>query len=261
MSTPAEPLTLYAGRGTPSPRRVCMVLAEKRTPFTIRWINLALMDQKSPDYLALNPTGLVPTLVHGERVIWESNVINEYLDALVPNPPLVPADALGQAQMRMWFAFENDFAKPFRDAVYETFAKDRLISTGVTVDSLKEEISKRTTNPAYLRFATHVLTEPRDDTLIRDRIEVIFEKIGQLEDRLGDRRQWLLGDHFTLADIALAPRLDMFPAIGVTDLAERFPRVGQLLAAVKARPSWVASDLQPNADEHERRIDPGSART
>jgi glutathione S-transferase len=137
-------LTLYDAASVPSPRRVKLCLFEKGLPFKIKWLNLGLMDQKQPSYLKLNPMGLVPTLVHDGKVLYESNVINEYLDAVFPNPPLVPKDAFGQARMRMWFAFENDFAKPFRDAVYETMGKERLQGTGITPEKLREEIGKRT---------------------------------------------------------------------------------------------------------------------
>jgi glutathione S-transferase len=212
------------------------------------------MDQKAPAYLKLNPTGLVPTLVHEGRALYESNVINEYIEAVFPNPPLVPEDAFGQAQMRMWFAFENDFGKPFRDAAYETFAKDRLKSTGVTTDKLREEIGKRTKNEAYLRFATKVLMNARDDELIADRQQILLEKMGQMEDRLADGRTWLCGEEFTLADIALAPRVDMFPVIGITDLYQRFPRIGEFMDRIKARPSWAASGVRPEPGETERTV-------
>ena len=132
-------LVLYDAGGTPSPRRVKICLLEKGLPFKIKWLNLALMDQKAPAYLKLNPMGLVPTLVHDGRAIFESNAINEYVEAQFPDPPLVPSDPYGQAQMRMWFAFENDFGKPFRDAAYETFAKDRLKSS----ESRKTNCAKR----------------------------------------------------------------------------------------------------------------------
>jgi glutathione S-transferase len=247
-------LVLYDAGGTPSPRRVKMCLIEKSLPFTIKWLNIALMDQKAPAYLKLNPTGLVPTLVHEGRALYESNVINEYIEAVFPNPPLVPEDAFGQAQMRMWFAFENDFGKPFRDAAYETFAKDRLKSTGVTTDKLREEIGKRTKNEAYLRFATKVLMNARDDELIADRQQILLEKMGQMEDRLADGRTWLCGEEFTLADIALAPRVDMFPVIGITDLYQRFPRIGEFMDRIKARPSWAASGVRPEPGETERTV-------
>jgi glutathione S-transferase len=252
-------LVLYDAGGTPSPRRVKMCLLEKGLPFKIKWLNLALMDQKTTAYLKLNPMGLVPTLVHDNKAIFESNVINEYIEAVFPSPPLVPADPYGQAQMRMWFAFENDFGKPFRDAAYETFAKDRLKGTGITPDKLRDEIGKRTRNEAYLRFATKVLTAPRDDELIADRQFILLEKMALMENRLADGRTWLCGDRFTLADIALAPRVDLFPAIGVPDLYQRFPRIGQFMERIKIRPSWAASAVRPEPGETERSIEARAA--
>ena len=247
-------LLLYDGAGTPSPRRVKLCLFEKGLPFKIKWLNLGLMDQKRPEYLKISPTGLVPSLVHDGRTIYESNVINEYLDATFPAPPLVPKDAWGQAQMRMWFAFENDFAKPFRDAVYETFAKDRVKSTGLSPEKLREEISKRTSNRSYGDTAVHVLTTPRNEELIRDRQLLLLEKMEQMETRLADGRTWLTGDAFTLADIALGPRVDMFPAVGIADLYTRFPRIGAFMTRMKARPSWEKSAVRPEPGETERMI-------
>jgi glutathione S-transferase len=252
-------LILYDAAGVPSPRRVRMCLIEKGLPFTVKWLNLALMDQKQPWYLRLNPTGVVPTLVHDQRVVYESNTINEYIDAVFPSPRLVPRDPWGQAQMRMWFAFEGDFAKPFRDVAYETMAKERLKGTGVTPEKLREEIGRRTSNPYYVRFATKVLTTPTDDELVEDRKLLLFEKMDQMEERLADKRRWLCGDEFTLADIALAPRIDMFNVIGVNDFYERYPRIAAFVAHVKARPSWEKSGFRPEAGETERRVEPARA--
>jgi glutathione S-transferase len=248
-------LVLYDAAGVPSPRRVRICLLEKKLPFIVKWLNLGLMDQKQPDYLALNPTGLVPTLMHDGRAIYESNVINEYIDAIFPNPPLVPKDAYGQARMRMWFAFENDFAKPFRDCAYETLGKERLQSSGITPDKLREEIGKRTSNEAYIRFATKVLTTPRDDALLAERHLVLLEKMDTMERQLADGRPWLCGEQFTLADIALGPRVDMFPIIGIADIYQRFPNVGKFMERVKARPSWAASAFRPEPGETERKIE------
>lgn len=249
-----DEIVLYDAAGTPSPRRVRLCLLEKSLPFTIKWLNLGLMDQKEPSYLKLNPTGLVPTLVHKGGALYESNVINEYLDSLVPVPSLVPKDAMGQAQMRMWFAFENDFARPFRDAAYESFGKQRLQSTGISPDKLREEIAKRTSNEAYVQFATEVLTTPKNDALIANRIAMMMEKMAQMDDRLADGRNWLCGDQFTLADIALAPRTDMYPVIGVSDLYQRFPRIGAWMDRIKSRPSWERSLIRPEPGETERKV-------
>ena len=249
-------LVLYSAAGVPSPRRVVMCLLEKRLPFTVKWLNLALMDQKSPDYLKLNPTGLVPTLIHGTRALFDSNVINEYLDCAFPEPRLVPPDPWGQAQMRAWFAFENDWAKPFRDAVYETMAKERIRSSGLTAEQAQSEIARRTPNAVYGRIAARLITEPTDETILRDRLDILAEKIAQMEDMLADGRPWLCGDTFTLADICLVPRLEMFPVLGVSDLYTRHPRIGRFVAAVKMRPSWERSGFRPESGETERLVEP-----
>jgi glutathione S-transferase len=247
-------IVLYDAANSPCGRRVRMCLIEKGAPFEIRWLALGLMDQKQPWYLELNPNGIVPTLVHGERVIYESNVINEYLESVFPEPPLVPQDPYLQAQMRMWMAFELEFAKPFRDAIYETIGKKRLQDAGITPAKLKEEITKRTSNEVYLKFATRVLTAPKDAELLADRHKVLLERMQLMEDRLSDGRKWLLGDAFSLADIALAPRIEMFPTIEFADLYRRFPRIGAFMERVRARPSWQKSAILPEKGEAARKI-------
>jgi len=251
-----DDVLLFDAANMPSPRRVRMCLIEKGIAFTSRWMALGMMDQKQPSYLALNPTGMVPTLLHHGTVLFDSNVINEYLDALYPDPSLVPANPLGQAEMRMWFAVELDIAKPFRDASYETFGKARLQNSGMTETQLVEEVESRTKNPAYLKFAMSVLKTPADHQLIRDRLEVILEKIEGIEKKLSDGRIWLCGDLFTLADICMAPRMDMYPIIGIDDLFERYPHLGAWMARVKQRPSWEKSNIVPEPGETERMVTP-----
>jgi glutathione S-transferase len=238
-------IILYDAANSPAGRRVRMTLLEKGLKFESRWLDLALLDQKRPAYLQLNPSGLVPTLVHDGGVLFESNVINEYLDAIFPLPPLVPREPVARAQMQMWMAFELEWAKPFRDIIYETFAKERLQRSGVSAETLATTISTRTTNPAYLHMARQLLTNPRNDALVEDRIAILFERLAWMEAQLADGRHWLLGNEFTLADIALAPRIAMFPLIGIHDLDRLFPRIGAFMSRVAERPSWCASDLRP----------------
>ena len=57
-------------------------------------------EQHGEAYRAVNPQGLVPALCHGNHVISQSLAIIEYLDEIVPEPPLLPRDALGRARVR-----------------------------------------------------------------------------------------------------------------------------------------------------------------
>jgi len=111
-------LTLYDFQGSPCARRVRIVLLEKGLAWTTRIVDLTKMEQKRPEYLALNPNGLVPTLVHGDRVVFESNVITEYLDDVFPTPRLYPEDPWERAQAKMWQAFELAMAKEYRPLMY-----------------------------------------------------------------------------------------------------------------------------------------------
>lgn len=238
-------LVLYDALNSPAGRRVRITLLEKGLRAEIHWLNLALMEQKRPDFLRLNPSGLVPVLLHGEETVFESAVICEYLDALGGAPHLVPDSPRLQRRMREWIAYEQEWAKPFRDAIYETWARERLRASGIGVAELPSRIGLNTSNPAYLRLAEGLLTRDGDAVLLADRIDVLMERLGWMETQLADGRPWLLGETFSLADIALAPRLAMFPLIGVDDIALRFPAIGRFLARVAERPSWSASALAP----------------
>src|SRR2546426_1044521 len=113
-----ETMTLYDSPGSPCARRVRAVLLEKGIAWTTRLVDLTRLEQKRPEYLALNPNGVVPTLVHGDRVVYESNVITEYLDDVFPDPPLYPRDPWARAQAKMWQAFELAMAKEVRPLMY-----------------------------------------------------------------------------------------------------------------------------------------------
>jgi glutathione S-transferase len=65
------------------------------------------LGNKPADFLAVSPYGLVPALVDGDHVVYESAIINEYLDEKYPNPPLMPPDPAGKARVRIWIDYCN----------------------------------------------------------------------------------------------------------------------------------------------------------
>ena len=79
-----------------------MTLDEKGLDFETQDINLFKNEQYNPEYLKLNPKGVVPTLDHDGNIIIESTLICEYLDDTFPNPSLVPEDPFMRSQMRLW---------------------------------------------------------------------------------------------------------------------------------------------------------------
>jgi glutathione S-transferase len=72
----------------------------RRCAFSLHYIDLFKFDQLQPEYLAINPDGVVPTLVHDGVPIRESTIINEYIEAAFQGPKLVPSEPILQARMR-----------------------------------------------------------------------------------------------------------------------------------------------------------------
>ena len=95
-------LELYHNAMSTCSQKVRFCLAEKGQAWTCHTLDLRAGDQHKPEYLALNPNGVVPTLVDDGEVIIESTIINEYLDERFPEPVLRPSDPAGRARMRIW---------------------------------------------------------------------------------------------------------------------------------------------------------------
>src|ERR1700689_600564 len=103
-------LVLYHAAHSTCSQKVRMVLHEKDVKFEAMQIDLGKKEQLKPDYLALNPNGVVPTLVDDGVPIIESSVICEYLDEKYPQNPLVPSNLLERARMRAWTHYIEEVA-------------------------------------------------------------------------------------------------------------------------------------------------------
>jgi len=132
-------------------------------------------EQRAPDYLAINPQGLVPALDIGGRVLTQSLAICEYLDEAYPQPPLLPHDALGRSQVR---AAAQVIACDIHP-VQNLKVLDRLRANGLSEDAVN----------AWAR------------TTIEEGLQA-FEAL--LPD---DRPPFCFGDAPGLADICLVPQL------------------------------------------------------
>ena len=95
-------LTLYHNDMSVCAQTVRLALAEKNIEYEAIHLNLRTGDQRTPEYLKLNPKGVVPTLVNDDFVITESIVVNEYIDDAFPETPLKPDSAEDRARMRWW---------------------------------------------------------------------------------------------------------------------------------------------------------------
>ncbi|BAZ32760.1 glutathione S-transferase-like protein [Cylindrospermum sp. NIES-4074] len=97
-------IKIYSAVVCPFAHRSRLVLQEKGIDFDLVEIDL---QNKPEGFTDVSPYGKVPAITHGDKRVWESAVINEYLDEVFPHPPLLPITAIGKAQARVWIDFAN----------------------------------------------------------------------------------------------------------------------------------------------------------
>ncbi len=110
-------LELYTHPMSPCAQKVRIVLAEKGLDWKKHHIDLPNKENLRPEYLKLNPLGVVPTLVHDGRPVIESSIICEYLNDAFPHTPLMPADAYAASQIRLWMKHVDTKLHPSCGAV------------------------------------------------------------------------------------------------------------------------------------------------
>jgi stringent starvation protein A len=99
-------MVLYSGTTCPFSQRCRFVLFEKGMDFEIRDVDLY---NKPEDISIMNPYGQVPILVERDLILYESNIINEYIDERFPHPQLMPADPVQRSRARLFlFNFERE---------------------------------------------------------------------------------------------------------------------------------------------------------
>ena len=99
-------MTLYSGTTDPFSQRCRIVLFEKGMDFQVIDVD---MFNKPEDLAVVNPYNKVPVLVERDLVLYEANIINEYIDERFPHPQLMPADPVMRARARLFLhRFENE---------------------------------------------------------------------------------------------------------------------------------------------------------
>jgi glutathione S-transferase len=229
-------LTLYHGLASTCSKKVRMCLAEKGLEWESRLVNLQKFEQHDPEYLRLNPNGVVPTLVHDGRPVAESTVIIEYIDDTFPAPSLKPADSYARATMRLWEKWSDDVGY---SAVYVP-----------TWDRLSRPAAEKLSDAELDRITARVPTAERRARwrqvarggFSTGEMDAAYEKMTRTFARMeGDLAAgpWLAGDMFTLADIAMAPFVErMMDLRGDLVPREAYPAVYAWFDRLRERPSF-----------------------
>jgi len=189
-------MQLYSGTTCPFSQRCRFVLFEKGMDFEIRDIDLY---NKPEDISVMNPYGQVPILVERDLILYESNIINEYLDERFPHPQLMPVDPIMRARTRL---FLYNFEK-------ELFVHVAVLENRAETDQAKLEHARQN---------------------IRDRLSTLAPILV--------KNKYMLDDEFSMLDVAIAPLLWRLEHYGI-ELPKTAAPVQKYGERLFSRPAYI----------------------
>jgi glutathione S-transferase len=231
-------LTLYHNEMSTASQKVRFVLSEKKIEWTSRVMNLAAGEQHRPDYLTINANGVVPALLHDDRIIIESTVINEYLDETFTEHPLLPASPLLRARVRTW-TVQVDESIHALGGVLSLGIATRFPLLGKSFQDIAGELAG---------IPDVVKRERLRDVILRGMETPMFaiavlrfrRMLTDMEKALGDS-PWLADDRLTLADIALAPYVTRLEHLRLELMWNDLPRVATWYGRLRDLPAYRES--------------------
>jgi glutathione S-transferase len=203
-------IEIFGARQSTYVRVVWMTCEEKGASYVIR-----PADPHSAEIRALHPFGRIPAVRHGDRVLFESKAIATYLDRIFDGPRLIPDDPYEAAVVEQWVSAVNTTVEPIWT----------------------------------LYFRAHVFPKgpdgQPDSKVIGGQLEPMRHTVGVLESVLSSS-EYLAGDHFSLADIALLPALHYFHQFPESrEMVAEAPALGGYYERLRQRPSAIATVPPP----------------
>src|SRR5258708_594884 len=214
--------------------KVRRCLAEKGLAWRSRLIDLMKLEHTTPEYLRLNPNGVVPTLVHDGVPIHESTLINEYLDEVFPDIPLMPKDPVDRARARFWVKYEDDVLHPaIKPATFALMMSPQL---ALRSERELEELLAAHPNRQRAEEYRRVAREPIDHQKVEAAKATMIAALDRLERRLSEAL-WLGGQSYSLADVAAAPFIDRLHQLNPSRLWFRQPPPPERVSSDNAPPA------------------------
>ena len=228
-------LALYHNDMSLCAQKVRVCLAEKGLPWEDRHLVLRDGVHQQDWYKKLNRRAVVPTLIDGDKVIPESNVILEYLDEAFPDPPLAPKNPYGRAKMRLW-------TKQLDEDIHDASAA--ILSFGIAFRH--QYLDRGELGRKMLDGIPNVFKRERRRDVVENgprsqHFIIAVERMVQLLDEMEEAlaaQQWLAGPDYTLADVAFTPYLARLEHLAILDLIGERHQVADWYRRCKARPSF-----------------------
>jgi glutathione S-transferase len=199
-------IKLYTFPLSTNSRKVRIALLEKGLEFERINVDLAKREQKNPEYLKIHPFGQVPALDDEGFVLYDSTIINEYLEDEYPYPPLMPSDSEGRARARLLEDYRDTQFNPYFVQIIQEMRKPEGERDAQRMDNAKAEIVK-----------------------CFDRLEKELEG-----------KDYLVGS-FSLADVAFMSNIDLLDRFNVAVDGAKYRNTVAWIARLKNRPSFATS--------------------
>ena len=205
-------MKLHVFPPSPNARKVLFVAQHLGIPHETQLVDLSKGDQRKPEYLKINPNGVMPSLEDGDFVLWESDAIMQYLCSKKPGQTLWPSDPKAQADVSRWQCWElAHWSQACGTLIFENLVKG-MFGAG-----------------------------PPDPARVADG-EARVQKYAQVLDDHLRGRKFLTGDTLTLADVSNAVYLAF---IGPARLpVGSFQEVKRWAASLDQIPAWKATAPQ-----------------
>jgi glutathione S-transferase len=232
-------LELYHHGSSACAAKVRFALAEKALPWVSRYVDILAGEQFSETFLALNPKAVVPVLVHDGTVIVESTVICEYLDESFPAQPIYPVAPLERARVRFWTKAVDEELHPACSAItYVVSHRHTILRQGA--GDFEEFLARGANEGSAARaLKWQWIQQGLEAPGAADKIRLYDAYLHKMEQALAGS-QWLVGETFSMADIAMAPYVNRLSALAMDGMWQggRLPQVERWFERVRARPTF-----------------------
>lgn len=227
---------LYNAPQSTCSQRVRYALHAKEVDFEEHKLDLFSGDQLKPDYLTINPNGLVPALVHDGAPVIDSAVILEYLEDVFPDiAPMRSSDSLAVAKLRAMMRFVDEVPTPairvpsYNLAFLPHFKAMSEEDFQALCDSkpLRREFLMRMGRTGFPK-------EDMDEAMAR--LTRGVERLAQWLAESGG--PWIMGDKISLADLAIMPVIVRMADINLSDMWAGYPQIATWLANVQSTPEF-----------------------
>lgn len=226
-------LTLYHFGGAICAQKVRLALAEKGVEWDSKeCVGPTLRDS---DYLRLNPSGVVPTLVHDGHVLTESRIISEYIDEAFDGPALMPSDPVARHRARWWSKQVDDSLH--LNVFILTFAS---MARGMFLAMPPEARAKAMPgllDPVKRKISNELLDSGMTSSWVAMAIERFRRLADEIEEQLSASR-YLAGERYSLADADYTAYINRLSDLGLGALWSAKPALNRWWDEMRQRPSY-----------------------